>query len=114
DRVADGLQLLAPVAVLGRLDFSEEIPQVEEAIDAAQEHLQLEEDLLAAGDVQRTDPALAFRQVDGPDPLRVAHQLEEKVLRERALVGAGSHQSSEPCSPVGGFLPRCSKARWVA
>ena len=82
DGVARGLQLLAPVAILRRLDFPEQAPQVEEAVDTAQQHLQLEEDLLPAADLEAADPALALGEIDGANPLRVAHQLEEEVLRE--------------------------------
>ena len=86
DRVANRLQLVAEIAVGGRLLVPEQVPQVEEPIDPAQQHLQLEEDLLAPGDLQRPDPALALGQVDRADPLRVAHQLEEEILSEAAPV----------------------------
>ena len=91
DGVAGRLHLLAPVAILWRLYLPEKITQIEEAVDAAQQHLQLEEDLLAPGDLQAADPALAFGQIDGADPLRVAHQLEEEVLRERPLFAHRRH-----------------------
>src|SRR5712664_669293 len=114
DGVARRLQLLLPVPLLGRLDLAEEVAQVEEPIDATQQHLHLEEDLLAAADLQAADPALALGQIDGAHPLGVAHQLEEEVLRESALFPRRRHQSSDPCRPAGTFLPRCSNARWVA
>ena len=97
-----------------RLYLPEKITQIEEAVDAAQQHLQLEEDLLAAADLQAADPPLALGEIDGAHPLGVAHQLEEEVLRERALFRRRRHQSSDPCKPAGTFLPRCSNARWVA
>src|SRR5205823_7984980 len=45
-----------------------------------------EEDLLATGDVEAADPTLALGEIHRAHPLGVAHQLEEEVLRERALV----------------------------
>ncbi len=112
--VARCLQLLFPVAILGGLQIAEQVAQVEEAVQTAQEHLHLEEDLLAPADLQAADPALALGEVDRADPLGVAHQLEEEVLRERALFSRRRHQSSEPCSPAGALRSRCSNARWVA
>ena len=84
--VAGCLQFLAEVAVRRGLFVAEEVAQVEEAIDAAQEHLELEEHLLATGDLQRADPALPFREVHGPDALRIAHQVEKEILSEAALL----------------------------
>src|SRR5262249_61335172 len=72
----------AEVPVGGRQLLPEQVAQVEEPIDPAQQHLQLEEHLLASGDLQRPDPALPLRQVGGAPALRIAHQLEEKVLRK--------------------------------
>src|SRR5207237_10338217 len=112
--VAGGLQLLLPVALLRRLRLAEEVAEVEEPVDAGQQHFQLEEDLLAAAHLEAADPPFALRQVDGADSLRVAHQLEEEVLREGALFRGCGHPRSEPCKPAGAFLPRCSNARWVA
>ena len=88
--VARSLQLLAEVALGRRLLLAEQVAQDEEAVDAAQQHLQLEEHLLAPGDVQGPDPALALGQVDRADALRIAHQLEEEILREGPSVhGSG-------------------------
>ena len=112
--VARRLQLLFPVALRRRLQIAEQVAQVEEAVEAAQEHLQLEEDLLSSADLQAADPALALGEVDGADALGVAHQLEEEVLREGALFSRRRHQSSDPWSAEGILRPRCSNARWVA
>ena len=84
--IAGGLELLAEVPVGGRQLFPEQVPQVEEAVDPAEQHLQLEQDLLAARDLQGPDPTLPLRQIDGADALRVAHQLEEKILRKAAPI----------------------------
>src|SRR5207245_5242384 len=83
--VAGRLQLLLPVALLRRLRLAEEVAEVEEPVDAAQQHLQLEEDLLAAAHLEAADPPLALRQVDGADSLRVTPQLEEDVLGAGAV-----------------------------
>src|SRR5471032_523273 len=82
--VAGALELLAPVAILRRRRLAKEVAQVEETIDAAQEHLQLEENLLASGDGQPTDPALALGEIYRPHALTVAHELEEEILCERS------------------------------
>src|SRR5260370_935918 len=113
DGSAGRLQLLAPVPILRRLDLAEEVAQVEEAVDAAQEHLQLEEDLLASGDLQAADPAFTLGEVHRAHPLRVAHQLEEEGLREGAPVRPARRQRTTLTAPIlaGPTEASCRSAR---
>src|SRR5204863_4736899 len=92
DGVAGGLQLLLPVALLRRLEIAEQVAEIEEPIDPAEEHLHLEEDLLPPRDLQAADPALALGEIHAAHPLGVTHQLEEEVLREGPLFPRGGHQ----------------------
>src|SRR6267142_1587956 len=95
--VARRLQLAQVVAARRRALVAEEVARVEEAVQAAQQHLQLEEDLLAARDGDGADPTFALGQVLGAHPLRVAHELEEEVLDERLSLQGPLSQNSAPC-----------------
>jgi hypothetical protein len=81
DGVAHVLQLLVEVAgdegtLLG---VHHHIVEVEVALHAAQQHLELEELLLAALHVEGAQPALALGEHPGARALRGAHQVRVEV-----------------------------------
>ena len=81
DGVADVLELLVEVpgdegALVG---VHHDVVEVEVALHAAQEHLELEELLLAALDGDAAQPALALGEDAGPRGLGGAHQVRVEV-----------------------------------
>ncbi|MGC4117307.1 MAG: hypothetical protein QM765_22650 [Myxococcales bacterium] len=84
-----------------------QVVQVEEALQAAQEHLELEQDLLAAVDRQRAQPALPLGQEACAQPLAVLHQLEEEIAGEAGAVGRHARVSLTQGSQVREDLAVC-------
>ena len=111
-RVARRLQLFTKIAVRRRLHLAEQVAQVEEAIDAPQEHVELEEDFFATRDLQRADPALPFRQVRGAGALRIAHQVEEEILSSVALLHGRDCRATRWNPPL--FARTAKVGRWKA